>query len=138
MATIQDIRIELGDTDTTFPLMSDSEITYFLTKNDSNLQRTCLDCAKSLLFKLAIRSEDSSVDIFSVKGSKAQAAYMESLKLYIKNPEFNSVLNLASGYAGGISKSDMLANNSTLDNNSVITPGMDFSTSASAPNPFTI
>lgn len=126
MATIQEIRYELGDVDPTFPLMSDEEITYFLTKNESNLRRTSLDCAKSLLFKLALRSEDSTVDIFSVKGSKAQAAYMESLKMYIKNPEFNAVLNLASGYAGGISKSDMIANNAVYDNNAVLTLGMDF------------
>jgi hypothetical protein len=138
-ATIRDIRYELGDTDATFPLMSDAEITYFLAKNESNLRRTSLDCAKSLLFKLSIRSEDSTVDIFSISGSKAAKAYMDSLKMYIKNPDFNGSLTSVSGYAGGISKQDMQDNIDVYDNNAVITPG--FSGSYTYPplsNPFVV
>ena len=138
-ATIQDIRYELGDTDVTFPLMSDTEITYFLTKNESNLRRTALDCAKSLLFKLSIRSEDSTVDIFSISGSKAAKAYMDSLKMYIKNPDFNGSLTSVSGYAGGISKQDMQDNIDVYDNNAVITPGFSGSyTYPSLSNPFVV
>ena len=139
MATISDIRVEIGDTDVTFPLMSDTEITYFLTKNESNLRRTALDCAKSLLFKLSIRSEDSTVDIFSISGSKAAKAYMDSLKMYIKNPDFNGSLTSVSGYAGGISKQDMQDNIDVYDNNAVITPGFSGSyTYPSLSNPFVV
>lgn len=121
MATIQDIRYELGDTSVEFPIMTDAEIRYFLYKNDCSLQRTAMDVAKSMLFKLSTRS-DETVDLFSIKGSQAAKQYMAALKMYISNPDLNKMYNGVMPYAGGISKSDMETNDAMLDNNIIISP----------------
>lgn len=120
LTDLQKIRYELGDTDVAFPLMSDSEYEYFLEKNSYNLNRTCLDAARVILFKLAQRGEDT-VDIFTIKGSKAAEQYRLALQMYIKDPNLNPVLQNVRGYVGGVSKSDMEANDAIADNNVVPT-----------------
>lgn len=138
MATIQDIRMEIGDTDVSFPILSDKEIAYFLVKNENTLRRTSLDCARAILFKLSMRG-DETVDIFSVKGSKAAEAYRLALTLYIKNPDLNPVMTSANIYAGGISLTDMQTNVDTLDNNYVKTANQPTSyTYPPLDNPFVI
>jgi hypothetical protein len=121
MATIQDLRYELGDTSAEFPIMSDAEYQYFLTKNSNALQRSAMDAAKSIMLKLSMR-DDSTVDIFSIKGSAAARNYMQALMLYIKNPDLNALYDKVQGYAGGISKEDMLKNDSNLDNKVIVQP----------------
>lgn len=118
---ISQVRYELADTDTAFPILSDAEYSYFIDKNFGNVRRSMLDCAKTIMFKLSMRG-DETVDIFSIKGSKAAESYRQALLTFIKNPDFNPALTLATAFAGGISKSDMLANNSDLDNNFVQNP----------------
>lgn len=118
--TIHAIRIELGDT-SELPVMSDDEIQYFLSKNDWNIQRTCLDTAKSMLLKLSMVS-DQTVDIFSIRGSAAAKQYMQALKMYITDPNLNQTLQNLKGYAGGISKVDMQTNDANSDNNIVNQP----------------
>lgn len=118
--TIHAVRIELGDT-SELPVMSDEEINYFLSKNDWNIRRTSLDVAKSMLLKLSMAT-DSTVDIFSIKGSSAAKQYMQALKMYISDPNLNQSLQNLKAYAGGISKSDMQANDSNLDNNIIKQP----------------
>ena len=138
MATIQDIRYETGDVDAAFPLLVDAEITYYLQKNEGSLRRTSLDCARAILMKLSMRG-DSTVDIFSIKGSKAAESYRLALQMYIKNPEFNPVMTSANIYAGGISLSDMQANVDTLDNNYVKTANQpDSYTYPPLDNPFVV
>ena len=119
--TIQALRYELGDVSPAFPIMSDEEYRYFLSKNDYVVRRAAMDAAKSIMFKLSMR-DDSSVDIFSIKGSAAARNYMQALLMFIKNPDLNSLYDKVQGYAGGISKADMQANDSNLDNNIVNQP----------------
>ena len=119
--TIHALRMELGDTDVTLPIMSDTEYRYFLDKNDWSIRRASLDAAKSILLKLSMRT-DESVDIFSVKGTGTAKQYMQALQMYIKNPDLNQSLQNLQGYAGGISLSDMQANDAKSDNNSIIQP----------------
>jgi hypothetical protein len=124
MASAEDIlkvRYELADTDPVFQFLSDSEIVYFLDKNEQSVRRSMLDCAKTILFKLSMRG-DETVDIFSFKGSKAAEAYKNALHLFIKNPAFNPALTLAAAYAGGISRSDIEANEADEDVNAVVSP----------------
>jgi hypothetical protein len=121
--TIHAVRIELGDT-SELPVMSDEEINYFLSKNDWNIRRTCLDVAKSMLLKLSMAT-DSTVDIFSIKGSSAAKQYMQALKMYISDPNLNQTLQTLQGYAGGVSRSDMQANDANLDNNIVKQPNAE-------------
>lgn len=129
--TIHALRMELGDTDVTLPIMSDIEYRYFLDKNDWSIRRAALDAAKSILLKMSMRS-DESVDIFSVKGTGAAKQYMQALQFYIKNPDLNQNLQNLQGYAGGVSLSDMQANDSQSDNNIVVQP----SSTSSLPNSF--
>lgn len=119
--TIHAIRIELGDTSTEWPIMSDDEYNYFLGKHDWNIRRAAMDAAKSIMLKLSMRT-DESVDLFSIKGTAAAKNYMMALQIYIKNPDLNTLYDKVQGYAGGISKSDMQANDSNLDNNIVKDP----------------
>jgi hypothetical protein len=130
--TVANLRIELGDTDTALPVMSDSEYQYFLDKNSGSLRRAAMDAAKSIIFKLSMRT-DETVDIFSIKGSSASKSYMQALKMYISNPDMNPVYNNAMPYAGGISLSDMNANNANSDNNIVVNPS---ETQSTLPNNF--
>jgi len=131
--TIHALRIELGDTSAEFPIMSDDEYTYFLGKHDWNIQRASMDSAKSILLKLSMRT-DETVDIFSIKGSSAAKNYMQALQLYIKSPGLNSMYDKIQGYAGGISKDDMIANDANLDNNIIKQPSDTYYTSRTNPS----
>lgn len=119
--TIHALRIELGDTSAEFPIMSDDEYNYFLSKNDWSIRRASMDAAKSIMLKLSMRT-DETVDIFSVKGSSAAKNYMQALQMYIKNPDLNAMYDKVQGYASGISKQDMQSNDSNLDNNIIVQP----------------
>lgn len=119
--TIHALRIELGDVSNEWPIMSDAEYNYFLNKNDWNIRRASMDAAKSIMLKLSMRT-DETVDIFSIKGSSAAKNYMQALQLFIKNPDLNAMYDKVQGYAGGISKADMQANDANLDNNIVNQP----------------
>lgn len=119
--TIHALRIELGDTSPEFPIMNDDEYNYFLSKHNWNIRRAAMDAAKSIMLKLSMRT-DETVDIFSIKGSSAAKNYMMALQLYIKNPDLNNLYDTVQGYAGGISKADMQANDANLDNNIVNQP----------------
>lgn len=119
--TIHALRIELGDTSPELPIMSDDEYNYFLSKHDWNIRRAAMDAAKSIMLKLSMRT-DETVDLFSIKGSAAARNYMQALQIYIKNPDLNNLYDTVQGYAGGISKSDMQANDANLDNNIVNQP----------------
>lgn len=119
--TIHALRIELGDTSAEFPIMSDDEYNYFLGKHDWNIRRASMDAAKSIMLKLSMRT-DETVDIFSIKGSSAAKNYMQALQMFIKNPDLNALYDKVQGYAGGISKADMQANDANSDNNIVKDP----------------
>ena len=125
MATIQDIRYELSDTDPNFPLLSDDEIAYYLQKNGDSLGRTSIDCARAILMKLSMR-DSVSIDIFALRGPQSAAQYMQALKMYIRDPNLNPLYQNAQGYVGGVSKSDMQANDCNIDNNIVKQPSNSF------------
>jgi hypothetical protein len=118
---IMAVRYELADTDVAMPILSDVEYSYFIDKNNNSIPRAMLDAAKTILMKLSMRG-DQTVDIFSFKGAKAAEQYRLALQMFIKNPEFNPALQLASAFAGGISKQDMLDNVLNEDNNAVLNP----------------
>ena len=119
---IQKVRIEVADLDPGFPLLSDDEYSYILEKNNNSIVRASTDAARIILLKLS-QQTDETVSIFSVRGSKVADQYRLALELYIKNPQLNSLYNNLKGYFGGVSLSDMDANNSNPDNNIVENPG---------------
>ena len=118
---LQKLKMELSDSDPTFPLLPDDTYLYYLEKNNNNIPRATIDAAKAILMVLSQRT-DETVDIFSVRGSKVAENYRLALQLYLRDPSLNPILTTTKGYVGGVSKSDMLANDSVLDNNTVYSP----------------
>lgn len=125
LTPIQQVRLNVQDTDTDFPFLTDDEIQYLLDKNKGNVDRASLDAARIVLFKLA-QSGEETVDIFSIKGSKAAEQYRLALELYINNPSLNPLNKDVTIYTGGISRSDMCKNDMNLDANIVRAPNKDY------------
>lgn len=123
LTPIQQVRLLTQDTAVGMYFCSDDEIQFFLDRNSQNVNRAALETARVILLQLSMWSSNETIDIFSVSGgAKAAEQYRASLELFIRNPQLNPVFNSVSGYAGGISLSDMQSNSDTLDNNSVTTP----------------
>lgn len=97
-------------------ILDDTTITYFLEKNSEVIRLASLDAARAILLRLSMNATDEIVDIFSIKGSKSASEYRQSLELYLKNPLLNGLNSDIMPYAGGISLSDMQANDANLDN----------------------
>ena len=135
------VRIEVQDVDPSLPILPDETYNYILTKNNENILRSSLDAARIILMRLSLTSQDITVDVLSLKDSKAIQAYKEALILYLRDPNLNSMLNTVNAYAGGVSTSDMQANN-TASNNFVRSPTEGQSTyaqpSVPSTNPFLI
>ena len=119
---IQQVKLEVADLDQAFPLLSDADYDYLLLKHNNSVVRAAVDAARIILLLLSQRT-DETVDVFSVRGSKAAEQYRLALELYIKNPQLNPLYNNLKGYVGGVSLSDMAENNADLDNNIVENPG---------------
>ena len=120
LTDIQKLRLEVGDVDVSFPILDDTSYEYFLEKNSNNLNRAGLDAARAILFQLSTRNSET-VDVFSVKNTSAES-YRQALSLYIKDPNLNPLYKNLKGYVGGVSISDMEANNANCDNNIVVSP----------------
>jgi len=118
---IQKCRIEVADLDPSFPLLTDDTYAYYLEKNSNNIIKASLDAARTILLMLSQRG-DETVDIFSLRGSKAAEQYRLALQMYLANPNLNQLLNNTQAYFGGISKAEMLENNADLDNNTITNP----------------
>ena len=122
LTDIQKVRVAVADLDPAFPLLDDTTYEYFLEKNNNSITRASLDAAKTILFTLSQRT-NQTVDIFSISGgSKSAEQYRLALQLYLRDPNLNPVYNSVTAYAGGISIADMQANVDNLDNNAVVSP----------------
>ena len=121
LTDIQKLRVEVGDTDVSFPILDDTSYEYFLEKHSNNLNRAGLDAARAILFQLSTMNSET-VSIFSVKNTSAEA-YRQALLLYIKDQNLNPIYQNLQGYFGGVSISDMESNNANCDNNIVTNPG---------------
>ena len=121
---VQQVRLEVADFDPSFPILSDTDYEYFLTKNNNNVTRAAIDAARTILLVLSQRT-DESVDIFSIRGGKAAEQYRLSLQMFLRDPTTNPVLQNCQGWVGGISKEDIAANYQNLDNNVVTVPSQN-------------
>lgn len=121
LSSIEQVRFLIQDNTPGLYLISDEEIYFLLQRNNNNVDRTALEAAKVILLSLSMRG-DQTVDIFSVKGSKAAEQYRMALQLFIKSPDLNPILKTVQGWVGGISKTEMQLNDSNTDNNTVDTP----------------
>ena len=115
ITAIQECRLSVGDTDAALPLLTDEVYQFYLTKQNNSVARASMDAARAILMILSQRG-DESVDVFSFKGSRAAASYMEALKLFLRDPSLNPLYNNCGMYASGTSVSDIAANNANSDN----------------------
>lgn len=118
LSLIDQVRLLVQDNTPGLYIISDEEINFLLQRNNNKLNPTALEAAKIILMNLSMRG-DSTVDIFSIKGGKAAEQYRLALQLFLKDPNLNPMINNVQGYFGGVSKSDMVANDGNLDNNLV-------------------
>ena len=116
LTNIQQVRLLVQDNEVGLYILSDDEITFLLERNNNSVDRTSIEAAKIILFKLSQRT-DETVDIFSIRGGKAAEQYRLSLQMWLKDPNLNPLLNNIKGYVGGVSKSDMEQNDANSDNN---------------------
>ena len=121
LSLIESVRFLVQDNTPGLYLIADEEIYFLLQRNNNNVDRTALEAAKVILLNLAMRG-DQSVDIFSLKGSKAAEQYRLALQTFIKNPDLNPFLKNVQGWVGGVSNTEMELNDSNSDNNTVNTP----------------
>ncbi len=115
MDNVSIIRLEIGLVGEAYGLLSDEEISYYLTKNNNNIRRTSLDCAKTVLFILSQRVHERA-EVLEIWGHDWFNNYYKSLKLYISDPNFSFAINGAAPYAGGISVTDIRENVNNSDN----------------------
>lgn len=107
------VRLIVGDTATEFDYLSDETYEYLLNKYNDNETASALEAARYILGSLAKYSRQRTGDI-EVYGAEMFKNYKDFLIELIRNPQL--LLARASAYAGGISKSDMIQNDSNPDN----------------------
>lgn len=118
----QQVRLLCQDNTPGLYIISDDEIDFLLERNSNNVDRTVYEALQIMLRYLAQRG-DETVDIFSIRGSKAAEQMRLAIELYLKDPTNNPLYKNLQGYFGGVSISDMQANNDDCDNNIVENPG---------------
>lgn len=107
------VRLIVGDTATEFEYLSDETYEYLLNKYNDNETAAALEAARYILGSLAKYSRQRTGDI-EVYGAEMFKNYKDFLIELIRNPQM--LLDRARAYAGGISKSDMIQNDSNPDN----------------------
>ena len=119
------VYIELGLTDPTQSLLVDEEVDYYLERASNNIIAASVASARMILFKLAqmTRFRNDNLEVFA---SDQMKQWQAALEMYIaaNDPEspkrsLATAYSKSTGYAGGISLSDMQANKDNLDNNYV-------------------
>lgn len=110
---IDEVRYNVGDFGDP-EILTDADYQYFLDKYDGNVRRASLDAARAILFYLARWPTRERAGNYEVWNDWANA-YRKALEAFINDPNFNVPAAIA--YAGGISKSDMQANDANNDNN---------------------
>ena len=116
LTDIQKLKLEVGLIAEASDILSDEELTYFLEKNNNSIRKAGLDAAKTVLFVLSQLIHERSGNELEVWGHTWFENYMQTLKLYLNDPNYSIALNGAKAYAGGISKTDIRNNIDNLDN----------------------
>ena len=116
LTDIQKLKLEVGLLAEASDILSDEELTYFLEKNNNSIRKAGLDAAKTVLFVLSQLIHERSGNELEVWGHTWFENYMQTLKLYLNDPNYSIALNAAKAYAGGISKTDIRNNIDNPDN----------------------
>ncbi len=107
------VRLIVGDTNVQYEYLDDSVYEYLLTKYNNNETAAALEAARYILGSLAKYSRQRTGDI-EVYGAEMFKNYKDFLVELLRNPQM--LLDRATVYAGGVSKSDMAANDANTDN----------------------
>ena len=117
----QQVRLLCQDNTPGLYIISDDEIDFLLERNNNNVDKAVYEALQIMLRYLAQRG-DESIDVFSIRGSKAAEQMRLAIELYLKDPANNPLYKNLKGYVGGVSISDMAENNANLDNNIIHSP----------------
>ena len=117
----QQVRLLCQDNTPGLYIISNDEIDFLLERNNNNVDKAVYEALQIMLRYLAQRG-DESIDIFSIRGSKSAEQLRLAIELYLKDPANNPLYKNLKGYVGGVSISDMDANNADLDNNIIQSP----------------
>ena len=112
----QQVRLLCQDNTPGLYIISNDEIDFLLERNNNNVDKAVYEALQIMLRYLAQRG-DESIDVFSIRGSKAAEQMRLAIELYLKDPANNPLYKNLKGYVGGVSISDMAENNANLDNN---------------------
>lgn len=110
---IDRIRLITGDTDPVYEFLDDATYQYALDSNNQNEKQAALETARYILANIARFTRERTGDI-EVYGNEFFKNYRNYLLELVNNPNFSSILPMP--YAGGISKQDMLDNDTNEDN----------------------
>lgn len=109
-------RVRLAVTDIgDIPFLSDDIYQYALDKHNQSEWAATKECAYLILGILAKSSNYSRVDVIISDSRGTYKQYADFLTRLIRDPRTSQ--SVAGGYAGGISITDMIANDNTADNN---------------------
>ena len=117
----QQVRLLCQDNTPGLYIISEDEIDFLLQRNNNNVDKAVYEALQIMLRYLAQRG-DESIDVFSIRGSKSAEQMRLAIELYLKDPANNPLYKNLKGYVGGVSISDMDANNANLDNNIIQSP----------------
>ena len=117
----QQVRLLCQDNTPGLYIISEDEIDFLLQRNNNNVDKAVYEALQIMLRYLAQRG-DESIDVFSIRGSKSAEQMRLAIELYLKDPANNPLYKNLKGYVGGVSISDMNANNANLDNNIIQSP----------------
>lgn len=96
-----ELRFNIGDTDSQDQLMSDGEINYLLTKSNQSIALSCISACDLLAMKFA-RLADESVGQVRISYSQKYAQYLKMKEAFRSKAAIDECMP----YAGGISQSD--------------------------------
>ena len=110
-SAVDRVRLRLGDTLEPY-ILDDQSIDYYITKNSGNENRAYKELLSVVLFALSRYTRERAGDL-ETYGSEYFRQYYDAIKLALSNPDLNYII--AVPYAGGISRSDMAANQQDTD-----------------------
>lgn len=116
LTDIEKIKLELGLLGEAESLLTDSEIQYFLDKNNGSIKKASLDVAKTVLFVLSQQVHERSGVELELYNNQWFENYLQAIKLYLSDPTYSVAITSAKAYAGGISVSDIRKNVDNHDN----------------------
>lgn len=104
------VRLLIGDTDDADPLLSDTEVTFYLTENGDNKYRAAIESCRAIAAKLS-RRPDHAV-------GRVIVSYQQRAQEYLKLAETlrqKYLMSTVTPYAGGIGLTDKDAQENDTD-----------------------